>query len=483
MKEYKPKTKQYKHQEYITNKTKEMQSFGLLMEQGTGKTKVIIDTFGHLFLKGEINSVLVVAPNGVHRNWINEEIPKHLPDDIEYESMFWDNSKSKTKNFQARFLELVNSDKLCILTTNIESFRVPNAYFNFLTFCKRRNVMMVVDESARIKNPKAQQTKNVIKLGKFCPYKRILTGTPVTNSPFDVYSQFEFLNPSIIDHNSFYSFKNYFGIFEKKTNWGSNRQYDELKSYRNLDELKNLIEPHSYRITKDECLDLPEKIYTKRYFKLSKKQEDVYKNIKEDFVIMIESEPEIPLPMALTRLMKLQQVSSNFVMMEENKFKTIDDKSNPRLETLIDIINDTPEDESIIVWCRFTYDIDIITDKLNELKISNCRYDGKTDTNERVKNLKLFQDKLCKVFVANPATAAEGLNLYVANNVVYYSNSFKLGDRQQSEDRAHRIGQDKNVLYYDLVAENTLDNKIIKVLIEKQELANIITGDNIREWL
>ena len=482
MTEYKFKTKPYNHQKDIFEKIRDLPEFALLMEQGTGKSKVIIDNFAYLYKKGSIDAVLIVAPNGVHRNWINEELPKHLPNDIEYESMFWENQKSKNKSFKSEFLQLIQSPKLAILTTNIESFRVDNAYFNFLTFCTRRNVMMVVDESARIKNPKAQQTKNVVKLGNYCLYRRILTGTPVTHSPFDLYSQFEFLNKAIIDHSSFYSFKNYFGIFEKKTNWGSNRQYDELKDYRNLDELKTLIDPHSYRITKDECLDLPKKIYSKRYFALSKKQTDLYNNIKEDFIIKLENEPEVSVPMALTRMMKLQQVTSNFVALDDSKYKQVGDE-NPRLDTLLDIIKDTPKDESIIVWCRFTFDIETICECLQNEQISFCRYDGKTKANERSQNLLDFQEKKCRVFVANPATAAEGLNLYVANNVIYYSNSFKLGERQQSEDRCHRIGQDKNVLYYDLVAENTLDFKIIQILINKQELANLITGDNIKEWL
>ena len=482
MTEYKFKTKPYNHQKDIFEKIRDLPEFALLMEQGTGKSKVIIDNFAYLYKKGSIDAVLIVAPNGVHRNWINEELPKHLPNDIEYESMFWENQKSKNKSFKSEFLQLIQSSKLAILTTNIESFRVDNAYFNFLTFCTRRNVMMVVDESARIKNPKAQQTKNVVKLGNYCLYRRILTGTPVTHSPFDLYSQFEFLNKAIIDHSSFYSFKNYFGIFEKKTNWGSNRQYDELKDYRNLDELKTLIDPHSYRITKDECLDLPKKIYSKRYFALSNKQTDLYNNIKEDFIIKLENEPEVSVPMALTRMMKLQQVTSNFVALDDSKYKQVGDE-NPRLDTLLDIIKDTPKDESIIVWCRFTFDIETICECLHNEQISFCRYDGKTKANERSQNLLDFQEKKCRVFVANPATAAEGLNLYVANNVIYYSNSFKLGERQQSEDRCHRIGQDKNVLYYDLVAENTLDFKIIQILINKQELANLITGDNIKEWL
>ena len=286
--DYKFRTKPYKHQENIFNKIKDMPNYALLMEQGTGKTKVIIDNFSYLYKKGNIDAVLVVAPYGVHRNWINDEVPKHMPEDIKYKSMFWDNSKSKTKKFQEKFLDLLNDKELCILTCNVESFRVPKAVFNFLTFCRRKNVMMVVEESARIKNPKAKQTREVIKLGNFATYKRILTGTPVTNSPFDVYSQFEFLDKTIIDHSSFYSFKNYYGVFEKKTNWGSNRQYDELKSYRNLDELKSLLDPFSYRITKAECLDLPEKIHTKRYFKLSSKQRDVYDTNKEEFILELD---------------------------------------------------------------------------------------------------------------------------------------------------------------------------------------------------
>ena len=478
---YKFRTKPYKHQEEIFNKIKDLPNYALLMEQGTGKTKVIIDNFAYLYYKGMVDAILVIAPNGVHRNWVSDEIPKHLPEDIKYNSLFWDSGKTSTKKFQEKFLDLLNSKELCVLTTNVESFRVSKSVFSFLTFCKRKNVMMIVDESARIKNIKAKQTKEIIKLGQHAQYKRILTGPPVTNSPFDLYSQFEFLDPSIIDHNSFYSFKNYFGVFEKKTNWGANRLYDELKSYRNLDELKTTIEPYSYRITKQECLDLPKKIYTKRYFKLTDKQRKVYDKVKEDYILEV-SEQDIPVPMALTRMMKLQQITSNFAFVDSEILKLIDE-SNPRLDETMNIINETPEDASIIIWCRFRHDIDSICEQLTKNKISNVRYDGSTTAGDRAKNLKKFQDKMVRVFVANPATAAEGLNLFVASTVIYYSNSFKLGDRQQSEDRAHRIGQKNNVLYYDLVAENTLDNKIIKVLLEKQELANIITGDNYKEWL
>jgi SNF2 family DNA or RNA helicase len=226
---------------------------------------------------------------------------------------------------------------------------------------------------------------------------------------------------------------------------------------------------------------LPKKIYTKRYFKLTDKQRKVYDKVKEDYILEV-SEQDIPVPMALTRMMKLQQITSNFAFVDSEILKLIDE-SNPRLDETMNIINETPEDDSIIIWCRFRHDIDSICEQLTKNKISNVRYDGSTNAGDRAKNLKKFQDKMVRVFVANPATAAEGLNLFVASTVIYYSNSFKLGDRQQSEDRAHRIGQKNNVLYYDLVAENTLDNKIIKVLLEKQELANIITGDNIKEWL
>ena len=479
--EYKFKTEPYKHQEFIFNKTKDYPNYALLMEQGTGKTKVIIDNFSYLYYKGMVDAVLVIAPNGVHRNWLNDEIPKHMPENIKYNSMFWESGKSKSRKFKEKFLDMLNSPELCILTTNVESFRVSHAIENFLDFCKRKNVMMIVDESARIKNIKAKQTKNIIKLGKYASYKRILTGTPVVNSPFDVYSQFEFLDPTIIDHYSFYSFKNYFGVFEKRMNWGASRQYDELKSYRNLDELKKTLEPHSYRVTKKECLDLPRKIYTKRYFKLTDKQRKVYDKVKEDYIIELDNQ-QFSVPMALTRLMKLQQITSNFVVTIPDHTNNID-SVNPRLNLLLEIIDDALSDESFIVWCRFRYDIDVICKALTDKGITNVRYDGTTNTEQRADNLLKFQNKKARVFVANPATAAEGLNLYVSSNVVYYSNSFKYGDRNQSEDRAHRIGQTENVLYYDLIAEKTLDSKIIKVLINKQELAYFITGDNFREWL
>ncbi len=451
------------------------------MEQGTGKTKVIIDNFSYLYYKGILDGVLVIAPNGVHRNWINDEIPKHMPTDIEIKPLYWNNSKVKTKKFTENFINLINFSGLSILTANIESMRVKQSIELFKEFCKKRDVMLVVDESARIKNIKAIQTKEIIKLGKFAKYRRILTGTPVTNSPFDLFSQFEFLDPEIIDHHSFYSFKSYFGVFENKINWGAKKSYQELKSYRNLEELKEAIKPYSYRITKSECLDLPRKIYTKRYFELNNKQREKYDTLKEDFILELETCGEISVPMALTRLMKLQQISSNFFMHED---RIIDiDKDNPRINLLCDIIEDIDDKEKIIIWCRFHKDIEDIVKKLTELKISCVRYDGRVKNDKREKNLKSFETGNTRVFVANPATASEGLNLFMANNVIYYTNNFKLGERQQSEDRAHRIGQNKSVIYYDLIANNTIDQKIIKSLTDKKELASMITGDSIREWL
>ena len=226
---------------------------------------------------------------------------------------------------------------------------------------------------------------------------------------------------------------------------------------------------------------MPRKIYTKRYFKLTDKQRKVYDKVKEDYIIELDNQ-QFSVPMALTRLMKLQQITSNFVVTIPDHTNNID-SVNPRLNLLLEIIDDALPDESFIVWCRFRYDIDVICKALTDKGISNVRYDGMTNTEQRADNLLKFQNKKARVFVANPATAAEGLNLYVSSNVVYYSNSFKYGDRNQSEDRAHRIGQTENVLYYDLIAEKTLDSKIIKVLINKQELAYFITGDNFREWL
>ena len=478
--EYSFKTKPYQHQQKIFNKIKDLPNYALLMEQGTGKTKVIIDNFSYLYYKGILDGVLVIAPNGVHRNWVSDEIPKHMPTDIEMKSLYWNNSKIKTKKFTENFINLINFSGLSVLTANIESMRVKQSIELFKEFCKKRDVMIVVDESARIKNIKAIQTKDLIKLGKFAKYRRILTGTPITNSPFDLYSQFEFLDSDIIDHHSFYSFKSYFGVFENKMNWGAKKSYQELKSYRNLDELKDTIKPYSYRITKKECLDLPEKIYTKRYFDLTEKQRKQYENLKEDFILELENS-EISIPMALTRLMKLQQISSNFFMHEDKLIEI--DEINPRINLLCDIIQDISEKEKIIIWCRFHKDVEDIMKTLQELKISCVRYDGTVKNDDRQKNLEKFQLEDTRVFVANPATASEGLNLFMANNVIYYTNNFKLGERQQSEDRAHRIGQENNVIYYDLIANDTIDQKIIKSLTDKKELASMITGDSVKEWL
>jgi len=341
----------------------------------------------------------------------------------------------------------------------------------FLTkYLNMFRTMLILDESQKFKTPQAKRTKAVLKLGKHVKYKRISTGTPITNSPLDAYSQFAFLDPYILGFQSFVAFRAHFAILEKKINHAQQRQYTQVMGFRNLEELQQLIKPHSYRVTKEECLDLPDKIYEKVYFELSPEQKRLYKVIKEEVMLEL-AEGRVTAQLAITKLLRLSQLISGYMTTEDGDIVEVKG-GDVKLKLLKDILEDN--DEKTIIWCRFIHEIEQIQKMLGYECVS---YYGATGSDDRTMNVSEFQNNpTIKYFVANK-TASTGLTLTAASSVIYYSNSYSLEDRLQSEDRAMRIGQKNNVVYRDLVARNTVDEKIITALRNKQSIADIILKD------
>ncbi len=459
--DYMFETKPFEHQRRAFYMSRDKSNFALLMEQGTGKTKIIIDTAAYLYANSKITALVIIAPNGVHRNWLRNEIPFHLPEWCPRKAVYYSASMRKKEMEEWADMQK-SSDSLKIFSFNVEGFVSKKAQGLITTIMRSENVLLVVDESSRIKRPGAKRTKFITQIGKEAKYRRILTGTPVTKGPEDVYSQFKFLDPYILGYESFYSFRARYcvmGGYENK----------QIIAYNNIDELTKSIEGHSYRVLKKDCLDLPDKIYQRAYVDLSDAQRRLYNTMKDDWVADYQ-EDTIEAPEAITRLLRLQQITCGWFPSDEPV--PIDEK-NPRLELLKELLSDI--DGKVIIWARFRADLRAIESELGELAVA---YHGGVSNDDRAHAVDAFQnDPKIKYFVGQPQSGGIGLTLTAASYAIYYSNSFDLEVRLQSEDRCHRIGTTNNVTYIDIEANRTIDKKIIKALRDKKSLADMVTKD------
>jgi SNF2 family DNA or RNA helicase len=472
------KTKPYAHQAKAWDMSKEKDEFALFMEMGTGKTKVAIDTISYLYDSGRINSVLIVAPKGVYMNWVTKEIPTHLPDHIQYRMASWHASPRKAEQ-EALDNVMKPTDDLRILIMNVEAFSTDRGTkFARLFMDVGGRVAMVVDESTTIKNPGAQRTKNVIKIGTLAKYRRILTGEPVTRSPLDIYSQAQFLNPHLLGFSSYYTFRNRYAILVDIK--AGNRSFKKIVGFRQLDELTKLLQRFSYRVKKADCLDLPPKVYQYRHVELTPEQKKLYKQLSDTAIATLQGKA-LTVDNVLTEILRLHQITCGHFKSDEGE---IVDVPNNRLSELMDVLDEA--DDKVIIWANYVADIRKIEESLAKVygPESVVSYYGDTSTDARSDAVKRFQeDPAVRFFVGNPATGGYGITLTAATMVVYFSNSYNLEHRLQSEDRAHRIGQTKSVNYVDLCVQGTIDEKIIKALREKKNIAAQVLGEDITSWL
>jgi len=485
---YKYKTKPFQHQKELFERTADYQYYALFWEQGCGKTKPVIDTCAYQYLKGTVDALLVVAPNGVHRNWITDELPAHLPDEVAKDAcyFYWQSNKANNKGYQEQLKNLLKHKGLLVLTVSYEGFMTKQARKFIWKLLKQRKVFYALDEAHKIKEPKAKRTISINASGKYAVFRRLLTGTPIAKGPFDAYSQVRWLSDQFWKDRGFggfLSFKTHFGIWMKaadvKEQQGYDPGYDQLVGYRNIEELNKYIDKVGDRLTKETAgLDLPPKLFQKRFFEMTPAQVKAYNELREEYITELESGEVVEATLAIVRLLKLQQITCNYVTTEADEPTVLISDKNPRLDVLKDITDNltTPA----IIWARFSRDIDQIMDLLGD---KACRYDGKVDDEGRAVNKKAFQNGEKQFFVGNQQAGSTGLTLIQAKTVIYYSNSFGLVDRLQSEDRAHRIGQHNPVNYIDIMCKGTVDEHIVKSLRSKFDLALQITGDNMKEWI
>tara|TARA_R110000796_G_scaffold73470_2_gene165236 strand:+ start:1312 stop:2754 length:1443 start_codon:yes stop_codon:yes gene_type:complete len=477
---YKFKTKPYEHQLEALKRSWNKKEYAYFMEMGTGKSKVLIDNIAMLYDKGGINAAIIVAPKGVYRNWSEKEIPAHMPDHIEKHIGVWTPAPNTKQKRELIKLFEVNHD-LKLLIINVEAFSTKKGVAFVEKFILAHNVLIAVDESTTIKNPKAQRTKNLLKLAVNSKYRRILTGFPVTQSPLDLYSQSTFLSPQLLGYTSFYSFQNrYAKLINRKM---GARTFRQVVGYQNLEELTGNVNEFSYRVLKKECLDLPDKVYQRREVELTTEQKKVYKELKDYAIAELDSHELVSVTSVLTQILRLHQVVCGFVRNDNGD--EVEVKSN-RLDELINILEEVQG--KTIIWANYQYDIKRILKTLHNITGVNsvATYYGETPDEERQEIIRRFQDpnSELKYLISNTQTGGYGITLTEASNVIYYSNNYDLEKRLQSEDRAHRIGQTNKVTYIDLVAKGTVDEKIVKALRNKLSLAQEVLGDEQwKDWI
>jgi SNF2 family DNA or RNA helicase len=477
--DYLYKTKPYDHQEKIFKESRDKFAWALIMEQGTGKTKVTLDTAAYLYALGKIRGLLIIAKNGVHANWIVEEIPLHLPDYCKPLMACWDSRKGEKK---IDYIFKADSTKhgLVVFAINVEALSTAKGYKLCERFLLAYPSMGVIDESTSIKTPGAKRTKNVLKLASFVQYRRILTGTPVTKGPLDVYTQYNFLDEEILGYSSFYTYKAHFAVLKDLP--GKEYRGRPIKivvAYQNLPELQELIKPHSSRVLKKDCLDLPEKIYQTVPFEMSDEQWHHYNEMEEEICTEFQGR-RIAAPLAMTKMLRLHQIACGFLpSIEKDSSGEAICKKNPRLECAMDILENI--EGKVILFGIYRFSLREIYNALREAygDESVVAYAGNVSMDDRAKALKRFQDPDSKTryFVGQTHAAGYGLTLTQGRNVLYYCNDNNLEVRLQSEDRPHRIGQLFNVLYSDIEAARTVDVDIIENLVGKKVIADQITGD------
>lgn len=475
---YKFRMKPYKHQADALRKSWNRKEFALFAEMGTGKSKILIDSVSMLYDHGDITGFLVVAPKGVYKNWETIELPKHVPQHILYDVVVWNPATTK-RNLEHLNEAFRDDENLKIVVMNVEAFSTDKGVAFATKFLRSRKALMAVDESTTIKNGKAKRTKNLIKVGKLASHRRVMTGSPITKTPMDLYTQCAFLDEWALGFTSYYSFQNrYCRLLRRSV---GSHSFNQVVGYQNLDELSARLDTFSYRILKKDCLDLPDKVYTKRLVQLTDEQAAIYGRVKKAAMAELEGKV-LTAQNVLTQILRLQQICSGYFKADDG---TVIEMKSDKFDELLAVLEEV--DGKVIIWASYTYDIKMIERLLaKEYGPESVRtYYGDTTPDERQQTVKDFQDPNhpLRFFVGQPRTGGYGLTLTEAHTVIYFSNNYDLEIRLQSEDRAHRIGQKNNVTYVDIVTEGTVDEKILRALRDKINIASQVLKEGYKEWL
>ena len=476
-------------------------NFALLMEMGLGKTWTILADAERYFEAGKIDALVVLAPNGVHTNWIRREAPAHLG--CKWIGYAWrgrPESKKKKDELKKIYADhyVEGQVPLRIFTMNFEALSGKAGLAELKFFLESYRCMFAIDESTRIKNPDGKRAKLIVEIGKLALCRRIMSGSPMPRSPEDLFMQFEFLKSGLLGTKSFRAFKAEYSVLLEASDpkmiaimrklggrtWGvpqvvaTDENGDPI--YKNLDRLRELMLPHSFRATKEEFLDLPEKIYKVVNFELLPSQRLVYDRLKNEYAFLFENSDSDILEdvsfQAIAARTKMKQATSGFVNIYGEPV-LMPDRENPRMSAfkeVLESIMDTTPNRQFIVWAMFKEELKGIKATLDEMGITCEIYNGDTSKDERERIIDEFQAGKIQGFIGDARAAGIGLTLTAATCAIYYSCSDDNELRMQSEDRCHRIGTKESVLYIDLIAEDTLDENIHKRNTMKSTIAAVV---------
>lgn len=517
------------------------------MEQGTGKTKVAIDLATNWYKEGLIDAVMVIAPNGVHDQWKDEELPKHHSEEVPRIALAGSASlgRSHSKSGIKELHDLIYkpADGLKWFMINVDAFSTDTHVPMFREYVRRNKTLVIVDEATRIKNPDAKRSTNIkyglcdltkagkriLKAAPLSTKRLVLTGTMVTNSPYDLWNMFEFLSPGFwgID---FFTFKLRYGIERRMEVPGrrgtyyrkiTSKEMDQVRKYarlgkecdeiarmfalsessvrfiidnphirapyKNLDELKRKIEPYAFIVRKQDCLDLPPKIYEKLYVEMNDEQKRVYSSMLREMSAEY-NDMELTALNKVSLILRLQQITGGFFPSGQNEEEptTPIGKKNPKIEALkadLDECSDFP----IIIAARFRAEIEAITAELTAHyegeKTVRCIY-GSTPMDERREIRDAFLRNEVDVLVASARIIGTGFNLQNSHMMYRYSNSYSFEDYAQLEDRIHRNGQTSDtVVYKDLIVRKTVDEQVYEVLQNKKDLLEFMRDKTLHEFI
>ena len=542
----------------------------LFFEQRCGKTRPATDITAYRFECGDIDGMLIIAwPEGVHRNWISEEIPKWLPKRIPRRSMIWRSGRHKTKEFKRDFGLLLNTKGLAILAVNAEAIVFDSCKRHIKEFfAARRGVALIVDECDWASTPGAERTEVVIAMStwKVIKVKMLLGGTPATESPFQLWSQFEILQKNFFGYRTHQLFRHHFGEYEwepapvkvplkihgvvqrfkngrvklvdkvdprtgepviavdrrtgqpkmrpaKRLNHNTGAQFEAIlrddegnPRYRNLDELYAKMAPHVMWVSRKDVSSAPEPIHSKYFYEMSAEQLRVYSELQEEFRAELRSGFVLEVPHALTRLLRYQQVLSNRmpprtegvicgdcdgngceacdgvgIVVEQIPGEVIDPDHDPRIDALRFVMRDPPP--KFLVWCRFQHEVTLAFDTLQLMGHSPVRYDGLVNKEQRGENLREFRHGKADCMVGNSAVGGRGLPMDVADLAVFYSNYFSGRVREQVEARTEALFKQTATHVVDIVCEDSVDERLVKVLAAKKSVSEVMRKGSFEEWL
>ncbi|MEE8606729.1 MAG: DEAD/DEAH box helicase [Nitrospiraceae bacterium] len=495
------KTEPFFHQRQALALGAHQDIFGYLMDQGTGKTWTLINDMAINYRAAKIDAVIVLVPNSIKQQWA-EQIEQHLPDDVPRNVGIWTSvPNAAQKKANAEWIESFqnNEQTLHWYIVNVEAVGMARCVEFLEQIAKQSMCAIVVDESTRIKNRTAKRTKGAVKVRKHCVLARIMSGTPVIKSPMDAYSQFGFLDADILGYTNFFSFRGQYGVMGGYKN-------KQVVAYKNTAELSKAIKSCSFRVTKEECLDLPEKLYARRDVTMQPEQKAEYQRMRQEMLAMLERECEtcegqgwievndeaiqcltcngmksaVSVTIALTQMLRLQQITCGFITDGPELLHWFTDKP-PKIMECMDIIEDA-DTQQILCWSNFRPEIDRLCQELALRGISYGELHGGISEDGRNEFRNSFQAGNLQVGVCHPAAGGIGVDLWRASIANYLSNSHKTEDRVQSEDRCHRIGSEihDNVFYNDIVVPGTVDVKVLRVIRTNRNLSDEIMASGLR---